>query len=1022
MSTLIPEATLKSIRQELNGPETATITMANDDNALVLTGSNNNVSIEWFGNQVFYGTITGASHTTEILDPIAYNKVYAGLVGPLFSGTYNGTDADIVLADILDAMHLNVGECPDTDVYLIFEYAKRFDSATFLAKLLRKDFWTTGGDTFHIGSRGGCQLFLNFNEGTGEAAHDTTCMFNNFTMGDSPNAPTWVTVGKHGGCLSFDGSDYLSKSSKVINTTSDFSIATYVYLDSIAGTQVVYHRNGAFRLRIVAGEVDFRVDHSGNDCIYTTNNANLSTGVWYRITAVYYSKYHSVAIYVDGVEKSYGTTQLGTGSASNTDTDVYIGRSHIAADGFFGDLDDLMVYNKALVLEEVEALYNLDYISIPKSVTDRSKQKNHVIVTGATSAKAKIVGEAYVDPDTGVIVEGNPEEDGFEDFDYKSDRKKEDRASTKAELDRLAAKYLEDLQLETSSVAIDVDINIGWPLEPGSYVVVDKERLALSGTYRVRARTIELGTIRLEINRGEMLLENYLEELADYSSKGIFVISDDLLSEASQGWGTNLLFEAYDPPGVNSKRNSVRWGGAPTGYPESGSLYFSGGDTYPISSGTLVVNTTGVTYLYFDLGCATPSVLQSTTSESTTVGGQKGVVAVLTVSGNSDQEIGIHPYNSIGLKINEELLADQAVSPDKAVRGMLPYTVSITFSHVTGDEYDSVQWSSGTINFADGTTQSISAGSALNMSESAWHYIYFVEGSSTLVDTTDYSLCNTRSRGLIASLWVAAAIDEQRVTIIPFKGKEHALAADMLTVGSVISEKITSRSIYGKDIATDEGVGTTSPGVRIVGIGSDVETLGTFPPGILGYGYKPSLGMLVRTFYLDNSTGVMYVYRDGNFKVFKDDSTEIGSLDGSAASFTGWSGNTLGLTVGMNDGIMLNAGGSAIYITRTATYLNDSVNVIRPITTNRAVDLGTSTYKFGDIWGDVHYADLHMSDNVCPKCGREFKENDKLELTVTGFRTYEDSDLREIICVPVHRWCNPIYRMIRILRRILGRE
>lgn len=57
-----------------------------------------------------------------------------------------------------------------------------------------------------------------------------------------------------------------------------------------------------------------------------------------------------------------------------------------------------------------------------------------------------------------------------------------------------------------------------------------------------------------------------------------------------------------------------------------------------------------------------------------------------------------------------------------------------------------------------------------------------------------------------------------------------------------------------------------------------------------------------------------------------------------------------------------------------------------------------------NFYGSSHYADLHMSDLFCAKCGKEFKLDDQLVFVVSGFNDDENVG-KEIKLIPIHLRC-----------------
>lgn len=93
----------------------------------------------------------------------------------------------------------------------------------------------------------------------------------------------------------------------------------------------------------------------GNDVIST--QAAIGTNQWYHLALTKTSQ--SVALFVDGKPRGGGSTQAGQRVPFRGD--LYIGRNgSIAGEQYYGSLDELRVYNRALSSTEIRELYELE--------------------------------------------------------------------------------------------------------------------------------------------------------------------------------------------------------------------------------------------------------------------------------------------------------------------------------------------------------------------------------------------------------------------------------------------------------------------------------------------------------------------------------------------------------------------------------------------------------------------------------------------------------------------------------------
>jgi hypothetical protein len=99
-------------------------------------------------------------------------------------------------------------------------------------------------------------------------------------------------------------------------------------------------------------------DNTGSTIINMGAAAFIADNAWHHVVAVRQGT--TTTVYIDGVQR-------GTGTAANlkvvsNDQNFKIGVQEGAASNssfFNGELDDMIIYNKALTLAEIQALYNL---------------------------------------------------------------------------------------------------------------------------------------------------------------------------------------------------------------------------------------------------------------------------------------------------------------------------------------------------------------------------------------------------------------------------------------------------------------------------------------------------------------------------------------------------------------------------------------------------------------------------------------------------------------------------------------
>ena len=195
-----------------------------------------------------------------------------------------------------------------------------------------------------------------FYEGAGLVANDLSGEGND---GTSPKFPTW-TDGKIGNGLLFDGIDDSIDCGNGVSLnfdsgTQDFSIAAWVKVNVYGGVNaIVDKRDGnddGFRMSFVSGKIYLSLNTI--DVISATTFS--STDIWYHVVGVV-NRTGNGQIYVNGVAD--GNPVAIGGEVMDTTINPYIGSNAGGGGGYFnGYIDEVMVFNKALSIEEIKKIY-----------------------------------------------------------------------------------------------------------------------------------------------------------------------------------------------------------------------------------------------------------------------------------------------------------------------------------------------------------------------------------------------------------------------------------------------------------------------------------------------------------------------------------------------------------------------------------------------------------------------------------------------------------------------------------------
>ena len=167
------------------------------------------------------------------------------------------------------------------------------------------------------------------------------------------------TTGQIDGALSFDGiDDHVDcGTGPAITGTGTFTTSVWVMMPEGSGGAIVVQRSitsadGSYGLSIVNnGKAMFYVYNGGLGFIFQSD-VIVNDGLWHHIVVVRTNSTDG-EIYIDG-----SLAGSGSGPArSLNNVPVWIGRAFTTPDYFNGSIDDVRIYDKALIAEEVQQLY-----------------------------------------------------------------------------------------------------------------------------------------------------------------------------------------------------------------------------------------------------------------------------------------------------------------------------------------------------------------------------------------------------------------------------------------------------------------------------------------------------------------------------------------------------------------------------------------------------------------------------------------------------------------------------------------
>jgi hypothetical protein len=205
-----------------------------------------------------------------------------------------------------------------------------------------------------------------FDEGSGTVAGDST---GNGNAGTLVNGPTW-TAGRINQALSFDGvNDYVTIPDSPALDAFPFTIAVWMKTSTTSGVRGIVNKyvassSNGYNVFMNGGNLCAWYYRDGSNYVYdgggcTLSTAGLNDNRWHLV--VYAVDAAGGRLYVDAVLKaSLGWT--GVSGAPTTTQPVHIAHYPGAFGGaeyLPGALDDVRIYNRALSVAEISALYSI---------------------------------------------------------------------------------------------------------------------------------------------------------------------------------------------------------------------------------------------------------------------------------------------------------------------------------------------------------------------------------------------------------------------------------------------------------------------------------------------------------------------------------------------------------------------------------------------------------------------------------------------------------------------------------------
>ncbi len=215
-----------------------------------------------------------------------------------------------------------------------------------------------------------------FEEGSGTTLLDKSGNSNNGTL---QNGPVWVTNGKFGKALKFDGgNDRVNiPESSSLDLTTGMTLEAWVYpTSSLSGWDTIVIKESASGLIYVLfangdGNTPYSYITLGSTTNGTSGNARLPVNTWSHLASTYDGS--TVRLFLNGTQVK---TFSFSGSIQMSTIGLYLGgTSFLSNEGFPGFIDELRIYNRALAASEISADMQtpVDAASIPTTTVSPTK-------------------------------------------------------------------------------------------------------------------------------------------------------------------------------------------------------------------------------------------------------------------------------------------------------------------------------------------------------------------------------------------------------------------------------------------------------------------------------------------------------------------------------------------------------------------------------------------------------------------------------------------------------------------------
>jgi len=197
--------------------------------------------------------------------------------------------------------------------------------------------------------------YWRLDEVSGTVASDSS---NNSNDGNWFGTGSHTTTGKIGTAGYFDGDDYVSLPVDILNGLSEFTLSFWFKTDVIDDMDGVFcfeKSDHTWRFCAFNDQVRFRDNDGLTHDIDLFPSVTMEADIWYHVALVYDGTNRVFTPYINS--SSLGDISVGTAMYSDMGS-ARLGLPLDAGYEFYGAIDDVRIYSRALELEEVSSIYD----------------------------------------------------------------------------------------------------------------------------------------------------------------------------------------------------------------------------------------------------------------------------------------------------------------------------------------------------------------------------------------------------------------------------------------------------------------------------------------------------------------------------------------------------------------------------------------------------------------------------------------------------------------------------------------